>query len=88
MEVKTETNQFEMALQKIEGLTRENYRLRRENYRLEEEVKNLSSPQPQVVVEDDNLIDKVNEIFAEADAAMDNLSEKNIKEAKKYAKQK
>lgn len=89
MEIKTESNHFEIALQKIEDLTRENYRLRRENYKLQEKIQTLNNPQPKSIpTEDSDLINKVNEIFAEADAAMNKMGRKNNKEAKKYAKQK
>ena len=89
MEVKTESNHFETALRKIEDLTRENYRLRSKNYRLEQEIQKLKitpqqSHKAKIAAEDI----KMDEIFAEADAAMERVNEKNIKETEKYAKQK
>tara|TARA_R100000808_G_C2067143_1_gene96128 strand:+ start:242 stop:400 length:159 start_codon:yes stop_codon:yes gene_type:complete len=52
-------------------------------------MQTLNNPQPKSIpAEDSELIDKVNEIFAEADAAMNSLTVRNNKESKKYAKQK
>ena len=89
MEVKTESNHFETALRKIEDLTRENYRLRSENYRLEEQIrrfkdKQLQNNEAKPTTSGINM----DEIFADADAAMKRVNEKSRKETAKYAKQK